>query len=328
MPDTSAEIGPHGEPGPRPATGVDIGGSKVLAVRLSHDGEVEAHCKLPTPPEADDIVQAVLAAASKVSGSAPGGPLGVGCPGMVDLRGKAHYSPNLHGVDGVNLRAELLRHRRAGATTVVCNDATAACWAERTLGSARGADYVVMVTLGTGIGGGLVMGGRLVEGVNGFAGEVGHVVVDPHGPPCPCGKRGCWERFASGGGLGRLAREAALGGRVPRCVELAGGGPEAVRGEHLTAAALEGDRESIEIMDEFAWWVALGLANLANVLDPAVIVLGGGLIEAERVIMGPVRRAFEDLVEGPRARSVEIVPAYFGERAGAVGAALLAAEAD
>jgi glucokinase len=123
-----------------------------------------------------------------------------------------------------------------------------------------------------------------------------------------------------------LGREAAQAGRLTAAVVLAGGDAEAVRGEHVTSAALSGDVEALEVMGTFAWWVALGLANLANALDPAVIVLGGGLIEAERVIIGPVRAAFAALAEAPGARGTEILPAHFGERAGAVGAALLAVE--
>ncbi len=169
------------------------------------------------------------------------------------------------------------------------------------------------------------MDGRLIGGAHGFAGEIGHMVIDPYGPPCPCGKKGCWERFASGNGLGRLAREAAQAGRLQAVVRLAGGDSEAVRGEHVTLAALDGEPEALEVMASYAWWLALGLANLANALDPSVIVLGGGLIEAERVVIGPVRRAFSDLAEAPGVRQVEIVAAQFGERAGAVGAALLAA---
>jgi glucokinase len=182
-----------------------------------------------------------------------------------------------------------------------------------------------MVTLGTGIGGGLVTDGLLVEGAHGFAGEFGHSVVDPYGPACPCGKRGCWERFASGSGLGRLGREAAQAGYAPRVVELAGGDPEAVRGEHVTAAAAEGDPGATQIIAQFAWWLALGLANLANIFDPGVIVLGGGLIESGGVLMTPTRAAFDELVEGKEYRQMEILPAYLGERAGAVGAALVAA---
>ena len=121
------------------------------------------------------------------------------------------------------------------------NDANCAAWGEWVAGAARGVDDVMLVTLGTGIGGGIILGGRLYRGANGFAGEIGHMVVDPHGPPCPCGQRGCWERFASGSGLGWLAREAAHAGQAARVVELAGGDPESVRGEHVTQAAAEGD---------------------------------------------------------------------------------------
>ncbi len=308
--------------------GVDIGGSKVLAVRLTPDGAIAATCKLATPPEAAALVERVLDAAAQVMERSPAGylPLGVGCPGMVDRDGRAQFSPNLHGVDGFDLHSELAAGRPRGSVTLVLNDATAACWAEQELGAARGADDVVMVAMGTGIGGGMVLGGRLVEGAHGFAGEVGHMVVAPHGPPCPCGKRGCWERFASGSGLARLAQEAALAGRAPRVSVLAGGDPEAVRSEHLVKAAEEGDAGALAVIDEFAWWLALGLANLANALDPSVIVLGGGLAEAGELFIGPVRSAFGGLVEAPAARRVEIVLARFGERSGAVGAALLAGE--
>jgi glucokinase len=176
-----------------------------------------------------------------------------------------------------------------------------------------------------GIGGGIVASGRPLLGANGFAGEFGHMVVDPHGPPCPCGKRGCWERFASGSGLGRLAREAAHAGQATRVLELAGGDPENVRGENVTTAAAEGDQEASAVMAQFAWWLALGLANLANVFDPEVIVVGGGLIEAGDVLLTPTRLAFGELVEGVEHRPpIRIVAAELGERAGAIGAAVLA----
>jgi glucokinase len=118
----------------------------------------------------------------------------------------------------------------------------------------------------------------------------------------------------------------ALAGRLDCAVKAAGGDPEAVRGEHVTEAALDGHPEALAVMKEFAWWLALGLANLSNVLDPSVIVLGGGLIEAEQAVMEPLRDAFADLVEAPEARRIRVVPAQLGEKAGAVGAALLAAQ--
>ena len=182
-----------------------------------------------------------------------------------------------------------------------------------------------MLTLGTGIGGGLVVDGQLVVGAHGFAGEVGHMVVDPSGPPCPCGQRGCWERFASGSGLGRLGREAAQAGRAPSLVELAGGDPEAVRGEHVTRAAAAGRPDALAVMESFAWWLGLGLANLVNLLDPEVVVVGGGLVEAGECLLGPTRRALSRLVQAGHLRpEVPVLPARLGERAGAVGAALLA----
>src|SRR5205823_7234153 len=169
-----------------------------------------------------------------------------GVPGLVDRDGVLRVAPNLRGAAGLAVRQEM--QARVGVPVQADNDATCAAWGERALGAARGLDEVVLVTLGTGIGGGLISGGRIQRGANRFAGEIGHMVVDPSGPPCPCGRRGCWERYASGSGLGRLAREAAHAGLAPRVVDLAGGDPEAVRGEHVSAAMAEGDAAAGRIL--------------------------------------------------------------------------------
>src|SRR5487761_1152908 len=160
--------------------GVDIGGSKVLGVRWRPGGGVQATVRRPTPSKAADVVQLVLEVAAELGAQEDGGvvPLGVGCPGMVDRTGTAHFCPHLHELDGFPLGDKLASSRPPGAVTVVLNDATAACWAEHSLGAGAGADDVLMVTFGTGIGGGVVAGGRLVEGAHGFAGEIGHMVVD------------------------------------------------------------------------------------------------------------------------------------------------------
>jgi glucokinase len=309
------------------AIGVDIGGTKVLAVLLE-DGRVVAETRAPTPAAADDVLQVVTSAVASLAKGGEHGILraiGVGAPGLVDATGVLRFAPNLMGGAGLAIRAGL-EARFPGVVVRAGNDATCAGWAERMLGAARGRDDMVMVTLGTGIGGGIVAGGRLLLGTDGFAGEIGHMVVDPHGPRCPCGKRGCWERFGSGSGLGRLGREAAQAGQARRVAELAGGDPEAVRGEHVTAAAAEGDEEAMAVMAQFGWWLALGLANLANVFDPRCFVLGGGLVSAGTVLFDPVRSAFAELVEGAQYRGpIDILPAELGERAGAIGAALLAA---
>jgi glucokinase len=310
-----------------PVVGVDVGGTKLLAVRLDPGGEVTADPIQASPKDGPGVVEEVAAAARRLAGDNATGSVGLGVPGLVDTSGTVRFAPNLPGLDGTGL-SEALAAARPGWQVWVGNDATAACWAEHDRGAARGADEVLMVTLGTGIGGGIISGGRLIEGSNRYAGEFGHMVVDPHGPRCPCGKRGCWERFASGSGLGALGREMAMAGEAPRLVELAGGDGEMVRGEHVTTAAAAGDPAALEIMDRFGWWVALGLANLANALDPALIVVGGGLIAAGDVLIGPTRRAFAELVEAPTARAnIEIEAAVLGSRAGAIGAGLLAAMA-
>jgi glucokinase len=305
--------------------GVDLGGTKCLGITTDGTGRVLDELRAPTPVGADAILAAVaeVAGALTARASGPVAGVGVGAPGLVDRTGTLRFAPNLAGVRELPMGAAL--RDRLGVPVVVENDASCAGWGEREAGAGRGHDDVVLVTLGTGIGGGIVLGGRLFRGANGFAGEIGHMVVDPHGPPCPCGQRGCWERFASGSGLGRLAREAALAGRAGRVVELAGGDAEHVKGEHVTAAAAEGDEDAQAVMAEFAWWVALGLANLANAFDPELFVLGGGLVEAGDVLLAPVRRSFVDLVEGVDHRPpIDIVPAALGERAGGIGAALLA----
>jgi glucokinase len=152
------------------------------------------------------------------------------------------------------------------------------------------------------------------------------MVVDVGGVPCVCGRRGCWERYASGTGLGRMGREAAEAGRAPRLVELAGGDALRVRGEHVTAAAAEGDPAAVAVFDVLAGWVAVGLVNLVQALDVSRIVIGGGLAEAGDVLVAPIQRAYDDRAVGADHRPrVEIVAAELGEQAGAVGAALLAA---
>lgn len=312
---------------PVPATftvGVDLGGTKCLGLVADEAGNVLAVHRRPTPRGAPAVVAAVVEVVDELRRQVPGvAAVGVGAPGLASREGVLRFAPNLPGVTELDLGR--LLGEALGLPVVVDNDATCAAWAERQTGAGRGSDDVVVVTLGTGIGAGIVVNGILCRGANGFAGEVGHMVVDPHGPRCPCGRRGCWERFASGSGLGRLGREAAHAGQAARVVELAGGDPEAVRGEHVTRAAAHGDAEALAVVSSFAWWLALGLANLANLLDPELFVVGGGLVLAGDLLLGPTRQAFATLVEAPDHRPpIRIEGALLGERAGALGAAQLA----
>ena len=316
--------------GSRVVAGIDVGGTKILGrvVDPAAPLEVLATERVDTPLGGDRIVAAIAELAARLASSAGVGRLaaiGVGAPGLVSRAGVVVTSPNLPGVHELDLRGAL--RAATGTEVVVENDATCAMVAEHRAGAAVGAHHACLVTLGTGIGGGLVVEGEVVRGANGFAGEPGHMVVDPTGPKCPCGRRGCWERFASGSGLGRLAREAAEAGRAAAVVALAGGDTQDVRGEHLSRAALDGDPEALDVMREYAWWVALGLANLATLLDPEVMVLGGGLAAAGPVLIEPAREAFAGHLLGATARpSVSLVIAELGPDAGAIGAAFLAAD--
>jgi glucokinase len=299
--------------------GIDVGGTKCLGVVLGDDGQIVRTERRLTPRNPDAIIDTL---AELVHSLSPSATVGVGVPGLVTRDGVLRAAPNL--VDISDFRVGQLLSERLGMQVYVDNDATCAAAAEWRTGVARGASDVVMVTLGTGIGGGIIAGGVLQRGANGFAGEIGHMVVQPDGPPCPCGRRGCWERFASGSGLGRLAREAAIGKRLRRVVELAGGDTDSVRGEDVQAAAREGDPEALEVIDLFGRWVALGLVNLTNVVDPEMFVLGGGLAASGDLYLGPIQRWFTKLLYAPEMRPHPSLSfATLGEKAGAVGAALL-----
>jgi glucokinase len=248
--------------------------------------------------------------------------LGLGIAGLIDRKGILHVGPNLPGLRGVDVGGGL--DQRLGLPVRVDNDATAAAWGEHLAGAARGADDAVCITLGTGIGAGLIADGELVRGAHGFGGEAGHFVVDRLGPPCPCGRRGCWERFASGSGLAMLGRLAAEAGLIPRAVALAGGVSEHVRGEHVAQAAQEGEQGSLDVIRDFSEWVALGIGNLVTLLDCSLVVVGGGLVEIGDLLLDPVRAAYPRHVMAPDERAdVRIVAAELGEHAGAIGAALL-----
>ena len=319
-----------GHPSAPVTHGIDIGGTKVLGVSLGGADDIVAEARVATPKGTRNIIGGHVAAAvaevvadlDREVGAASPPPVGVGAPGMVDRQGRLCFAPNLPQAQGVDWN-ELIGRHLPGRRLLIENDANFAVLAEHRLGAVRGHEHVVMVTLGTGIGGGIVLDGRVQVGSAGFAGEIGHVVVDPNGPACPCGRRGCWERFASGAGLGVRAREAALAGRLGEVVRRAGGDPESVRGEDVSAAAAAGDPAAQQVIKEVGWWIGFGLANLAAVLDPECFVLGGGVVQAGDLLLDSARATFAELVEGgDRRPRAAIVPAAFGERAGAVGAAL------
>lgn len=302
--------------------GIDVGGTKALGVALDESGMVVAEDRRPTPRGDDSLEPLVDTLVELATSLGVDGSLGVGVPGLVSRQGVLRAAPNLDGV--ADFEVGRLVSQRLGHAVSVDNDATCATVAEWKLGAAAGTDNMMLVTLGTGIGGGLVSNGAVQRGMNGFAGEFGHMVVHPNGPRCPCGRRGCWERYASGSGLAMLAREAATGRRLRSVVEHAGGDPQNVRGEHVQAAAREGDEDALAVIDDFGRWVALGLSNLTNAFDPEMFVLGGGLAAGAELYLDPIVRWYGELLYQPHLRPLPRIEfAQWGPLAGAVGAALM-----
>lgn len=309
--------------------GLDLGGTKLLGLATEPGGEAPWAVEKRAKPDdvlagMTDMVADLVADVARLDPDARVVAVGVGMPGLVDRSGVFRYGPNLPGVVDVGIAAEL--SRRIGLPVVVDNDATCAGWGEHERGAARGANHSLTITLGTGIGAGLTVKGEVLRGAHGFAGEPGHMMVEPSGRECACGRLGCWEQYASGSALGRLGREAVEAGLAAAVLDLAGGDLDAIQGEHVTAAAAAGDADARAVVGQYAWWVAQGVANLVNILDSEVVVIGGGLAEVGDLLLDPVRAAFDGLTMGATHRDrVPIVVAQLGERAGAWGAALLAA---
>jgi glucokinase len=311
-----------------PTIGVDVGGTKLLTVVLDDADDVVASVRHPTPRGAEALLDGIAAAVVELQGEAQGEQtdVGVGIAGLVDHAGVLRHGPNQPGIRELDVRGGL--QARLGDRVAVDNDANCALRAELATGAAVGFSSVVLVTLGTGIGAGIAVDGEVLRGANGMAGEPGHTMVDPSGPPCPCGLRGCWERYASGAGLARLARDAAEAGRLASVAE-AVGGRAAIRGEDVVAAVRDGDEDALAVLADFAWWTAVGLANLVAVLDPELLLLGGGLVDAADLWLDETRRRLPELLVASDHRTVPpLHRAAHGSAASALGAALLARTPD
>ncbi len=310
----------------RTVIGVDVGGTKMLGLVVDAlTNEILARRQVPTPKGDPTTVLPALTDCIAAMVDETGRPeaIGVGLPGLVDRFGVLHYGPNVPGVIGLDASVPI--RDRFDVPVRVGNDANGAAVAEHRLGVGRGVDHLVMVTQGTGIGGGLIVEGRLLTGANGFAGEPGHMLVRAGGHRCACGQLGCWEAYASGAGLSNLTRELTETGRAGGIVERAGGIIDHVRGEHVAEALAAGDPDALEVLDRFGDWVARGLGSLINLLDPELIVLGGGLSVISEWFLDAVQaKVMAASLGGPFRPRVRVVAAALGPDAGALGAALLA----
>ena len=307
------------------AIGVDIGGTKVAAGVVDEDGAVRALVRRPTPGDVAGTEDAIAGCVAELADRYDVMAVGIGAAGWIaNDRATVLFSPHLAWRDEP-LRESLIG--RIGLPVTVENDANAAAWAEYRFGAARGERVVCCVTLGTGIGGGLVVSGTLYRGAFGVAGEWGHMTVVPDGRRCACGNRGCWEMYASGTALARDARELAEVSPVSahRLLQMAGGNPAALTGTDVTSAAREGDPAAVEIFTAMGRWLGQGIASLAAVLDPSVVVIGGGVSEAGDLLLRPAQEAFAANLTGRGFRpAAPIRIAALGPDAGLVGAADLA----
>lgn len=306
------------------AIGVDIGGTKVAAGVVDGYGQILDAARRPTEGHDPRLVERTIVelVAELEVGQTGIGSVGIGAAGWMDLAGgTVLFSPHLA------WRNEPLKEnleRLLGRPVTLSNDADAAAWAEWKFGAGRGQSRLVCVTLGTGIGGAVVMDGQLERGRFGVAGEFGHQVIMPGGHRCECGNRGCWEQYASGNALGREARELARA-NSPMAQELlraVGGVPERITGAVVTELARVADSTSIELIEDIGSWLGLGLANLAAALDPGSFVIGGGLSEAGDLLLTPTRHAFRRHLTGRGFRpEAAIAMAELGPDAGLIGAA-------
>ena len=304
--------------------GIDVGGTKIAGAVVDVDGTVVAEHRVVSPAaDANAVEDAIarlvldLAADHDLTG------VGIGAAGYIDAdRARVMFAPNIAWRDE-DLRKEI--QARVDLPVVVENDANAAAWGEFTFGAAADVDDMLMVTVGTGVGGGIVSDGLLFRGAFGAAAEIGHLRVVPQGRLCGCGNLGCLEQYASGSALVRETRALAQTPEAAALLARAGGDAAAIDGPMITAAAAEGDDFAVARVGELARWLGEAIASLCAVLDPGAVVIGGGVSEAGELLLEPLREAFLHELTGRGHRPVpDIRTASLGNRAGVIGAADLA----
>ncbi len=306
------------------AIGIDVGGTKVLGGVVTGTGEILATARRDTPREGGRaLTEAIANVATELIQQYPVDSIGVSAAGFISSdRQTMLATPNISNWNGVNLVTELteILHKKI----VLENDANAAAWGEFKFGAGRGRSDLMMLTLGTGVGGGLILGSSVFRGAFGIGAELGHIRIVPEGQLCGCGIRGCLEQYASGSALLRHAREAIDASPLlaRNLLERGDGTIEGLRGNHITEAARDGDPVAIAAFNTMATYLGAGIASLCAVIDPSCVVLGGGVIDAGELFLGPTRDAALRLIPfSGKHPYPEIVAAVLGNHAGLVGVA-------
>ena len=306
------------------AIGIDVGGTKVLGGVVSPTGEILATARRDTPREGGKVLtQTIADVATELSSKYPVDSIGVSAAGFISSdRQTILATPNIAGWNGVNLVNEL--RLIIGKRIVLENDANSAAWGEFKFGAGRGRNDLMMLTLGTGVGGGLILDGSVFRGAFGIGAELGHLRIVPDGHLCGCGIRGCLEQYASGSALMRHAREAinASPDLARNLLARGDGTLEGLKGHHITEAARDEDPVALAAFNSMAGYLGAGIASLCTVIDPSCIVLGGGVIDAGEIFLAPTRKAALSLIPfSGKHPYPEIVAAELGNNAGLVGVA-------
>ena len=310
------------------AIGVDLGGTKVEVAQVDVAGQLLHRIRRPTPVKAGPLaiqseIAAVVREMSETAGSAPVG-VGVGVAGQIDGRsGVVRFAPNL-GWHNVPLQENL--SQALGLPVVVLNDVRAATWGEWLHGAGQGCDDLICLFVGTGIGGGVVSGGRILTGCTNTAGELGHIVIDKDGPSCTCGNRGCLEAHAGGWAIARRAQEAISADPVAGATLLkkAGGNKGAVTAETVAQAFQEGDPFALQLIDEVTRALIAGATSLINAFNPCRLILGGGVVEGLPRLLEKIDQGIRQQALRAAIISLQVVPAKLKNDAGVVGAAAFA----
>ena len=307
------------------AIGVDIGGTKIAAGLVSEDGKVVEFVRQDTPEGEADIPPVVAQLVEELREDQDIVGVGIGAAGFIDAaRANVLFAPNIDWADEP-LAAQV--SELVGLPVVVENDANAAAWGEFRFGAGEDTTDLLLVTVGTGIGGGIVHNGQLFRGGFGAAAEIGHLRVVREGILCGCDQRGCWEQYGSGRALVREARESVTSGdpRAAALIELVSGDPELITGEMVTALAHKEDALAVELLNEVGHWLGEGIATLCSILDPKVVAIGGGVSAAGDLLLKPIQESFLPFLSAGSHRPLaEIRLAALGNRAGLIGAADLA----
>jgi glucokinase len=302
--------------------GVDVGGTKIAAAVVTPEGKIPNEMRYPTqaiPP--NRMVDTIARAITEVKDGFEVGGVCVAVPGLIlAAENKVILAPNLHEIENIRLDEEV--GHRTGLRVTVENDANAAAWGEFRFGAGRGVEHLVFITLGTGVGGGVITHGVLLRGAQGAGGELGHVTLDPTGPRCSCGNHGCLEALASGTAIERRAREVASDQPGSALGQLAV--ERYVLGEDVTRLAQEGDEAALQVLQETGVWLGIGLAGFVNIFNPEVVAIGGGASRAGEFILGPARKEVQLRARPPSRDLAEIKEASLGPESGVLGAAALA----